>query len=73
MLLEVPSLCTQIPRSTVAKDSSWDGSLSLTEHKIYKSAGATDASTQIEDDVSKSKARGTCTREICGDKGLHLV
>ena len=47
----------------------------MTEHKIYKSAGATDALTQTEDNVSKPKARGTCTREICGERtssGLEI-
>ncbi|KAJ6715705.1 UPSTREAM OF FLC PROTEIN (DUF966) [Salix koriyanagi] len=37
------------PESTGGKKSSWNGSLSLTEYKIYKSDGFTNASTQTEE------------------------
>ncbi|XP_044504801.1 protein SOSEKI 3-like [Mangifera indica] len=54
------------PKSTVGKNSSWGGSLSLTEYKVYKTDGSADASTQTED-VNGSKTRETCTRGISTD------
>ncbi|XP_011032320.1 PREDICTED: protein UPSTREAM OF FLC [Populus euphratica] len=40
------------PESTVGKNSSWNGSLSLTEYKVYKSDGFANASTQTEENES---------------------
>ncbi|KAF9675159.1 hypothetical protein SADUNF_Sadunf09G0003100 [Salix dunnii] len=57
------------PESTVGKNSSWNGSLSLTEYKIYKSDGFTNASTQTEENVSKPKSRETCSRGVSTDDG----
>lgn len=57
------------PESTVGKSSSWAGSLSLTEYKIYKSDGLADASTQTEEIVGRPKARDTCTRGVSTDDG----
>lgn len=51
------------------KNSSWGGSLSLTEYKIYKSDGLADASTQTEENVNKPKALETCTRGVSTDDG----
>ena len=67
--LQRPGSSGLSPGSRVAKDSSWGGSLSLTEYKIYKSDGATDASTQTEENVSKPKTRETCTRGVSTDDG----
>lgn len=67
--LQRPGSSGLSPGSRVAKDSSWGGSLSLTEYKICKSDGATDASTQTEENVSKPKARETCTRGVSTDDG----
>lgn len=57
------------PESRVGKNSSWAGSLSLTEYKIYKSDGLADASTQTEEIVGRTKARDTCTRGVSTDDG----
>ncbi|KAJ6670373.1 UPSTREAM OF FLC PROTEIN (DUF966) [Salix viminalis] len=57
------------PESTVGKKSSWNGSLSLTEYKIYKSDGFTNASTQTEENVIKPKSRETCSRGVSTDDG----
>lgn len=67
--LQRPGSSGLSPGFRVAKDSSWGGSLSLTEYKICKSDGATDASTQTEENVSKPKARETCTRGVSTDDG----
>ena len=39
-------------------------SLPLTEYKIYKTDGLTDASTQTEENVSKLESQKTCTRGV---------
>nr|XP_028944431.1 protein UPSTREAM OF FLC isoform X3 [Malus domestica] len=57
------------PESTVGKNSSWGGSLSLTEYKVYKSDGLADASTQTEENGNKPKASETCTRGVSTDDG----
>ncbi|GAV73449.1 DUF966 domain-containing protein [Cephalotus follicularis] len=62
-----PGSCSMSPESTVEKSSSWAGSLSLTEYKIYKSDGLADASTQTEENVSRPKTRKTCTRGVSTD------
>lgn len=59
--------CSVSPES--GKNSSWGGSLSLTEYKIYKSDGLADASTQTEENVNKPKALETCTRGVSTDDG----
>ncbi|KAG9154257.1 hypothetical protein Leryth_000715 [Lithospermum erythrorhizon] len=54
------------PESSIGKNSSWNGSLSLTEYKIYKSDGQADASTQTDENISRaSGGRETCTRGDC--------
>lgn len=58
------------PDSTVGKSSSWGGSLSLTEYKVYKTDGLADASTQTEENVNRPKTRDTCTRGVSTDDGL---
>lgn len=55
------------PESTVGKNSSWGGSLSLTEYKVYKTDGSADASTQTEEIVNRPKTRETCTRGVSTD------
>ncbi|XP_062017618.1 protein SOSEKI 3 [Rosa rugosa] len=55
--------------SESGKNSSWGGSLSLTEYKVYKSDGLADASTQTEENVNKLKALETCTRGVSTDDG----
>jgi len=57
------------PESTVGKNSSWNGSLSLTEYKVYKSDGFANASTQTEENVSRPKSRETCSRGVSTDDG----
>ncbi|KAL5765682.1 hypothetical protein ACOSP7_016299 [Xanthoceras sorbifolium] len=57
------------PESTVGKNSSWEGSLSLTEYKVCKSDGSADASTQTEENVNKPKTKETCTRGVSTDDG----
>ncbi|KAK0605074.1 hypothetical protein LWI29_022512 [Acer saccharum] len=57
------------PDSTVGKNSSWEGSLSLTEYKVYKSDGLADASTQTEENVKKAKTKETCIRGVSTDDG----
>ncbi|KAH9700346.1 UPSTREAM OF FLC protein [Citrus sinensis] len=57
------------PDSTAGKSSSWGGSLSLTEYKIYKNDGLADASTQTEENVNRAKPRETCTRGVSTDDG----
>ncbi|KAJ7947883.1 Protein UPSTREAM OF FLC like [Quillaja saponaria] len=54
--------------SPVSEDRK-SSSLSLTEYKIYKSDGLADASTQTEENVSRSKTRETCTRGVSTDDG----
>ncbi|GKV08384.1 hypothetical protein SLEP1_g20018 [Rubroshorea leprosula] len=57
------------PESSYGKNSSWGGSLSLTEYKVYKGDGLADASTQTEENISRPKARETCTRGVSTDDG----
>ncbi|XP_060169659.1 protein SOSEKI 3 isoform X1 [Lycium barbarum] len=58
------------PQSSSAdKSSSWNGSLSLTEYKIYKTEGLADASTQTDDNASKTRPPETCTRGVSTDDG----
>ncbi|CAK7332179.1 unnamed protein product [Dovyalis caffra] len=67
--LQRPGSSGVSPESTVGKNSSWNGSLSLTEYKIYKSDGFTNASTQTEENISRPKSRETCTRGVSTDDG----
>lgn len=57
------------PDSTAGKSTSWGGSLSLTEYKVYKNDGLADASTQTEENVNRAKTRETCTRGVSTDDG----
>ncbi|KAL1544105.1 protein SOSEKI 3-like [Salvia divinorum] len=59
------------PECSNEKNSSWNGSLSLTEYKVYKSDGLADASTQTEDNTNRGvRARDTCMRGVSTDDGL---
>ncbi|KAI3461368.1 hypothetical protein Pfo_018031 [Paulownia fortunei] len=59
------------PEFSIGKNSSWNGSLSLTEYKVYKSDGLSDASTQTEENASRAVGtRDTCTRGVSTDDGL---
>ncbi|GAB4842938.1 hypothetical protein Ancab_012916 [Ancistrocladus abbreviatus] len=55
------------PESRVQNHSSWGGSLSLTECKVFSREGAADASTQTEDRLRRVKPRETCTRGVSTD------
>ncbi|CAL5212175.1 unnamed protein product [Lathyrus oleraceus] len=44
-------------------------SLALTEYKIFKTDGLADASTQTEENISRSRTRKTCTRGVSTDDG----
>ena len=52
------------PESRAGSHSPWGASLSLTEYKLPKSDGATDASTQTEDNVRQVKNKETCIRGV---------
>ncbi|XP_055960286.1 protein SOSEKI 3 [Mercurialis annua] len=65
--LQRPSSSDVSPESRDGKNSSWNGSLSLTEYKVCKSDGLADASTQTEENVSRPKSRETCTRGVSTD------
>ncbi|KAJ9188783.1 hypothetical protein P3X46_000147 [Hevea brasiliensis] len=65
--LQRPGSSAVSPESRDGKNSSWNGSLRLTEYKIYKSDGLADASTQTEENVSRPKSRETCTRGVSTD------
>lgn len=59
------------PDFTTGKNPSWNGSLSLTEYKVYPSDGVADASTQTEENSSRATvAQNTCTRGVSTDEGL---
>jgi hypothetical protein len=64
-----PGSSSVSPESRVGKNSSWGGSLSLTEYKVYKGDGLADASTQTEENASRRKARETCTRGVSTEDG----
>ncbi|RDX88131.1 Protein UPSTREAM OF FLC [Mucuna pruriens] len=55
------------PESSAEKSDSL--SLALTEYKIYKTDGLADASTQTEENVSRSRAQKTCTRGVSTEDG----
>ncbi|KAI3450626.1 hypothetical protein Pfo_007291 [Paulownia fortunei] len=58
------------PESSIGKNSSWNGSLSLTEYKVYKSDGLADASTQTEEKASRVvETRDNCTIGVPTDDG----
>uniref|UniRef100_A0A6N2KQM0 SOSEKI DIX-like domain-containing protein n=1 Tax=Salix viminalis TaxID=40686 RepID=A0A6N2KQM0_SALVM len=65
--LQHPGSSGVSPESTAGKNSMWNGSLSLTEYKVYKNDGFANASTQTEENVSRSKSRETCTRGVSTD------
>ncbi|XP_019451399.1 PREDICTED: protein UPSTREAM OF FLC-like isoform X2 [Lupinus angustifolius] len=55
------------PESTTGKSDPL--SLALTEYKIYKTDGLANASTQTEENVSRSKTQKTCTRGVSTEDG----
>ncbi|KAL2938496.1 Protein UPSTREAM OF FLC [Bienertia sinuspersici] len=58
------------PESRAGSHSPWDASLSLTEYKVPKSEGATDASTQTEENIRQAKQqKETCTRGVSTEDG----
>lgn len=58
------------PDSGDGKSSPWNGCLSLTEYKVLRSDGLADASTQTEENISRTnEARETCTRGVSTDDG----
>ncbi|CAL1366933.1 unnamed protein product [Linum trigynum] len=61
------------PESRDGNNSTWSGSLGLTEYKVYRSEGVAHASTQTEENnVSRPKSRETCTRGVStGDCSLE--
>ena len=68
--VQLPDSTSVSPESRVGKNSSWGGSLSLTEYKVYKGDGLADAATQTEEHASRrSKAQDTCTRGVSTDDG----
>ncbi|KAK4764054.1 hypothetical protein SAY87_013492 [Trapa incisa] len=59
------------PDSGPGRNSSWNGSLSLSEYKIHKEDGLADASTQTEETMSRCITGETCTRGVStGDSSL---
>ncbi|XP_071698400.1 protein SOSEKI 3-like [Rutidosis leptorrhynchoides] len=55
------------PESRNEKSTTSNSCLSLTEYKIYKCDGLTDASTQTDENVRTNKAQETCTRGVSTD------
>ncbi|KAE9593170.1 hypothetical protein Lalb_Chr19g0136931 [Lupinus albus] len=55
------------PESTTGKSDPL--SLALSEYKIYKTDGLTNASTQTEEKFSRSKTRKTCTQGVSTEDG----
>ncbi|KAK4773635.1 hypothetical protein SAY87_028654 [Trapa incisa] len=55
------------PDSGTGRNSTWNGSLRLTEYNVYKNDGLADASTQTDENVSSVKIQETCTRGISTD------
>lgn len=58
------------PESRAGSHNSWGASLSLTDCKVSESEGATDASTQTEENVKKDGPKETCTRGVSTDDGI---
>ncbi|KAJ8439287.1 hypothetical protein Cgig2_016835 [Carnegiea gigantea] len=58
------------PESRTGSHNSWGASLSLTDCKVSESEGATDASTQTEENVKKDGPKETCTRGVSTDDGI---
>ncbi|KAL6499768.1 hypothetical protein OROGR_027678 [Orobanche gracilis] len=59
------------PDFSVTEKSSWNGSLSLTEYKVYKNVGLSNASTQTEENTPKTLiTQNTCNRALSTDDGL---
>ncbi|CAI0452797.1 unnamed protein product [Linum tenue] len=58
------------PESRDGKNSTWSGSVGLTEYKVYRSDGVAHAATQTEENnVTGPKSRETCTRGVSTDDG----
>ncbi|XP_073050551.1 protein SOSEKI 3-like [Primulina eburnea] len=70
-LVQRPCSFSVSPDSNHRKSSAWNGSLSLTEYKVYENNGLADASTQTEENVSRAvETQSTCTRGISTDDEL---
>nr|GMD64577.1 protein UPSTREAM OF FLC isoform X1 [Ipomoea batatas] len=68
--VERPNSSAVSPKSSAGKNFSWNGSLSLTEYKVFKNDGSADASTQTEENPSRNNSvRETCTRGVSTDDG----
>lgn len=68
--VERPNSSAVSPESSTGKNFSWNGSLSLTEYKVYKNDGSADASTQTEENPSRNNSvRETCIRGVSTDDG----
>ncbi|GLU11887.1 hypothetical protein SLE2022_286060 [Rubroshorea leprosula] len=67
--LQRPGFSEVSSESSCGKNSSWVGSLGLTEYKVCKGDGLADASTQTEENVRRPKARETCIRGVSTDDG----
>ncbi|KZV47194.1 protein UPSTREAM OF FLC-like [Dorcoceras hygrometricum] len=66
--LQRPCSFAMSPESSTGKNSPWNGSLSLTEYKIYANDGLADASTQTEENASRTiQVQDTCTRGVSTD------
>lgn len=57
------------PDSGSGRNSSWNGSLSMTEYKVCENDGLADASTQTEENASSVKTQETCVRGISTNHG----
>lgn len=58
------------PESIIGKKSCWNGPLNLTQYKVNKSDGLTDASTQTEESSSRGvRTQDTCTRGVSTEDG----
>ncbi|XP_019054521.1 PREDICTED: protein UPSTREAM OF FLC-like isoform X2 [Nelumbo nucifera] len=55
------------PDYRVGKNPPWGGSLSLTEYKVSKGDGATDASTQTEESIKRTNGQETRIRGVSTD------
>nr|DAD29614.1 TPA_asm: hypothetical protein HUJ06_031082 [Nelumbo nucifera] len=53
----------------VGKNPHWGGSLSLTEYKVSKGDGATDASTQTKESIRRTNGQETHIRGVSIDNG----
>ncbi|KZV22364.1 protein UPSTREAM OF FLC-like [Dorcoceras hygrometricum] len=69
--VQCPCSSSVSPDSSHRKSSARNGSLSLTEYKVYENNGLADASTQTEGNVSRVvETQSTCTRGVSTDDEL---